>query len=56
MANKTSDDIWAIFCKVYSLKSENPKSSLQEELLTKISAYVDSIAEIKNKEKSCWKK
>lgn len=54
MANKTSDDIWAIFCQVYKMKLDNPKSAMQVELLAKLSAYVDDkTAPPKRKEKVC---
>lgn len=55
MANKTYDDVWAIFCQVYNMKVSNPKSSLQEELLAKIATYVEEKTAPKRKEKVCSK-
>lgn len=56
MATTTSNDIWEIFCKVYGMKLDNPKSSMQVELLAKLTAYVDEkTGAPKRKEKTCSK-
>jgi hypothetical protein len=53
MSSETKDEIWKIFCQVYGIKLETPKSLCQNQLLQKLDEYVDSKLP---KEKKCLKK
>lgn len=39
---ETKKEIWAIFSRIYSIKSDAPKTQLQVELIDELAKYVEN--------------